>query len=306
MGTSDFAAVNLKKILDSSCREYQVLSVFTQPDKPKGRGYKLEASPVKKLALENNLDIQQPETLRDDKVVEFIKNLNPDLIVVIAYGKILTREILDIPSLGCINMHGSLLPKYRGAAPVQWSVINGDEYAGVTSMYIDEGLDTGDIIIQDKILIDPNETSGELMERLASVSAKTLIKTLEIIKNNTVTRKAQDESQVSFAPTLDKSLSNIDFNKPARELHNIIRGLNPWPVAKINYNNKNIKIYRSKIIDENNLLGKPGEIIDDKRFIVACARGSIEFLEIQAEGKKRLISKDFLVGNKIKIGDIIN
>lgn len=306
MGTSDFAAVNLKKILDSDSEKYKVVSVFTQPDRPKGRGYKLEASPVKKLALENNLQIQQPESLKESSVVEIIKDLNPDLIVVIAYGKILTREILDVPKLGCINMHGSLLPKYRGAAPIQWSIINGEKYAGVTSMFIDEGLDTGDIIIQDKILIDPDETSGNLMERLAGVSANTLIKTLEIIKNKSVTRKIQDESQASFAPTLNKSLATINFNKSARELHNMIRGLNPWPVAKISYNNKNIKIYKSFVVDEDGFFGTPGTVIDDKRFIVACSSGSIEFLEVQLEGKKKMMTKDFLIGNKIKLGDIIN
>lgn len=304
MGTSDFAAVNLRKILDSDF--YQIVSVFTQPDKPKGRGYKLEASPVKQLALKYNLDVMQPSTLKDDDVVKIIKSLEPDIIIVIAYGKILTRQILDIPKYGCINIHGSLLPKYRGAAPIQWSVINGEKYAGVTSMFMDEGLDTGDIIAQDKILIDPDETSGELMERLSIVSARTLMKTLEMIKDKTVTRKPQDESQVSLAPMLEKSLSFISFDKPARDLHNIIRGLNPWPVAKVNYNKKNIKIYKSKVIDESGFVGAPGEIVNEDRFIVACSEGSIEFLEIQLEGKKRMMSKDFLKGNKIKRGDIIN
>ena len=303
MGTPEFAAVSLKEIINQG---YDIKAVFTQPDKPKGRGYKLEASAVKKLAQELNLNVYQPATLRDSETVSLIESLAPDIIVVIAYGRILTKQILDIPKYGCVNIHGSLLPQYRGAGPVQWSIINGEKYAGVTSMFMNEGLDTGDMIIKDKILIDPDETSGQLMERLAPVGTKVLIETLKMIETGNVVRIPQDDNEATLAPMLDKSLSNIDFNKSAREIHNMIRGINPWPVAKINYSGKVMKVYKSKVIDDDLVKGIPGQIIDDKKFVVACKKGLLELLEIQLEGKKRMKSEDFLRGHKIKRGDIVS
>ena len=302
MGTPLFATISLESLISYG---YDIVAVFTNPDKPKGRGYKLESPPVKISALKYDIPVFQPKSLKDPQIVDLIKNFKPDLIVVIAYGKILPKQILDIPKYGCVNIHASLLPKYRGAAPIQWSIINGDKYSGVTSMFMNEKLDSGDIIIKDKVLINPDETSEELMERLAPIAAKNLLKTVNLIDNNSVIFTPQNENDVTFAPILSKSLSSINFNMPALTVHNLIRGINPWPVAKIIYKDKLIKVFRSKIVDLNSKKGVPGEIIDEKNFIVACQNGTIEFLEIQPENGKKMLSKDFLLGHKIKIGDII-
>lgn len=301
MGTPDIAVISLKALLKN---KYDIISVYTAPDKPRGRGYKIEESPVKKLAKEYNLEIHQPSTLKKLEEIELIEHFNPDLIVVLAYGKILPKSILSIPKYGAINIHGSLLPKYRGAGPIQWSIINGEKYAGVTSMFMDEGLDTGDIILQDKMLIDPNETSGELMERIAPLAAKVLLKTIKLIEAQTVIRIPQDGTKATFAPVLDKSLSAIRFNKSALEIHNLIRGLNPWPGARISYQGRFLKIYKTKIITQNNIFGTPGTLIDNKKFILACEEGSIELLEIQLPGKRKISGKDFLLGYNVKIGEI--
>lgn len=303
MGTPDFAAVSLKKLFDSG---YNIKAVFTPKDKPKGRGYKLEASPVKQLALKYNLPVFQPQNLKSAETIELIKGFNPDVIIVIAYGVILPKEILDIPKYGCINVHASLLPKYRGAGPVQWSIINGEEYTGVTTMFMDEGIDTGDIILKDELFIELNETAGELMGRLAILGSKVLLKTLDMLNDNTIVRTPQNNSQATLAPILEKSLSFIDFNKPALEVHNLIRGINPWPVAKVNLHGKMLKIYKSKIVERELVKGIPGTIIDSKEFIVACLKGSIALVEVQVEGGKKMLAKDFLRGHKINVGEIIN
>lgn len=302
MGTPDFAAVSLKELLKCG---YNIKAVFTPKDKPKGRGYKLEAPPVKQLALQYELPVFQPQNLKCSESVELIKSFDPDVIVVIAYGVILPKEILDIPKYGCINVHASLLPKYRGAGPIQWSIINGEKYAGVTTMFMDEGIDTGDIILKNELLIEPNETAGELMSRLAVLGSKTLLETLGMLSNNTVVRVPQNNSQATLAPILKKSLAFINFNKPALEVHNLIRGINPWPVAKVNLNGKMLKVYKSKVIEKDFIKGIPGTIIDNEEFVVACLKGSIALLEVQLEGGKKMLAKDFLRGHKVKVGEII-
>ena len=296
MGTPDFAAKSLKSLIDS---KYDVCAVFTQPDKPKGRGYKLTPSEVKKLALENNIEVFQPAKLKTGEAFDIIKELNPDIIVVVAYGKILPKEIIEFPKYGCINVHGSLLPKYIGAAPIQWSVINGERKTGVTTMYMDEGLDTGDMILKEETDILENETSGELYERLSVLGAKLLIKTIEEIENGSTKREKQDNNNFSYAPMLNKDMALIDWNKSADEIHNLIRGLNPWPIAFSYINGKRFKIYKSCI---SNLVGKiPGEVISEKPFVIACGENTaIELLEVQYEGKKRMSSEDFLRGYKIE------
>ncbi len=296
MGTPDFAAKSLKSLIDS---KYDVCAVFTQPDKPKGRGYKLTPSEVKKLALENNIEVFQPAKLKTGEAFDIIKELNPDIIVVVAYGKILPKEIIEFPKYGCINVHGSLLPKYRGAAPIQWSVINGERKTGVTTMYMDEGLDTGDMILKEETDILENETSGELYERLSVLGAKLLIKTIEEIESGSTKREKQDNNNFSYAPMLNKDMALIDWNKSADEIHNLIRGLNPWPIAFSYINGKRVKIYKSCI---SNLVGKvPGEVISEKPFVISCGENTaIELLEVQYEGKKRMSSGDFLRGYKIE------
>ncbi len=303
MGTPEIAAANLKNLLENG---FDISAVFTPPDKPKGRGYKLIACPVKQLATENNIDVYQPKTLKNSEAIDLIKKINPDLIIVVAYGLILPKKILEIPKHGCINIHTSLLPKYRGAAPAQWSLINGEEQTGVTAMFMDEGLDTGDIITYDETAIESEETSEELLQRLTKLSFKTILRALEMVKNNNVTRIAQDNSQATWAPILDKSLSYISFDKTATEVHNIVRGINPWPVAKVSFNNQMLKIYKTRVVNQNFTKGTlPGTIIDDKKFVIACRENAIELLEIQLENGKRMCTHDFLLGHKIKVGDVV-
>lgn len=307
MGTPQFAAVGLEKILSCNHNDYNIKAVFTPNDKPTGRGYNIKPSPVKQLALKYGLTVYQFQDLRGQESIDVIKKINPDVIVVIAYGVILPKEVLEIPVYGCINVHASLLPKYRGAGPVQWSIINGEKYTGVTTMFMDEGLDTGDIIFQDKILIGNNETSGELMERLAVLGSETLLKTLEMMKSGNIIRLPQNNDEATWAPMLNKSVAFIDFKKSAIEIHNLIRGINPWPIAKIKFNGKMLKIYKSEVIDEKTVENKkPGQIVDNKKFIVACGKGYIKLLEVQLEGGKRMNGEDFLRGHPIRSGNIIN
>ena len=228
MGTPEFAEASLQKLLET---EHRIVGVFTQPDKPKGRGYKLVAPPVKELAFAHNIPVYQPQKMRDGTALTILQELQPDLIVVVAYGKILPREILELPRYGCINVHGSLLPKYRGAGPIQWSVINGEEITGVTTMYMGEGLDTGDMILKKETPIGENETYGELHDRLKEIGAQALVETIALIEEGKAPREAQDDSLSSYAPMLDKQVARLNFSEDAKTLHNLIRGLSPWPVA---------------------------------------------------------------------------
>ena len=297
MGTPDFAKTSLAALIDAN---YKISAVFTQPDKPVGRHKILTPPPVKQLALENNIPVFQPERLRDSELVEQIKGYNPDVIVVVAYGKIIPEEILSI--CPCINVHGSLLPKYRGAAPIQWSVINGEKYAGVTTMFMDKGLDTGDIILKEKTEILEGETSGELYPRLAKIGADLLIKTVELIESGNAPRTPQDSEQATWAPMLSKEMAVIDFSKPASELASLVCGLNPWPVAYTFIDGKRFKIYRAKPIDKK---GKVGEIIDAKKLVVACGEGALELCEVQIEGSKAQSGEEFSRGRRLSNGDML-
>lgn len=292
MGTPDFSVPCLQALLDAG---YPVTGVFTQPDKPKGRGYQLAPPPVKEFALTQNLPVFQPKTMRDAETLEQLKGCNPDLIVVVAYGKLLPKEVLDLPRLGCINVHASLLPKYRGAGPVQWSIINGEEETGVTTMYMAEALDTGDMLESASLKIGENETADELMERLSHLGAELLISTVKKAEEGTLKPVPQDEALSTYVSMLDKEMARLDFNKPAREVHNLIRGLSSWPCAYTFYQGKRLKVYRSKL---SPMSGQPGELLDAKRFIVACRDGAVEFETVQYEGGKRMSGADFLRGKK--------
>lgn len=303
MGTPDFSVPCLEALINS---EYEVVGVFTQPDKPKGRGYELAPPPVKVCAVKNSIPVFQPKSMRDGEALEIIKSLNADLIIVVAFGKILPKEILESVKYGCINIHASLLPKLRGAAPIQWSILNGDTETGVTSMQMDIGLDTGDMLLKETIKIDDEMNAGELFDKLSELGAKVLIDTIKCVENRTLNPVKQDDSQSTYASILTKELCPIDFNKSARDVHNHIRGLSPWPVATTKINGKNLKIHKSKILDER-ISGVCGEIVDNNnRLVVCCGDGNcIEILELQAEGKKRTDSASYLRGNKIELGTIL-
>ncbi len=299
MGTPDFAVPSLQRLLDDG---YEIAGVFTQPDKPKGRGYKLAPPPVKELALLHQLPVFQPEKMKDGTALELLQKLAPELIVVVAFGRILPKEILELPRYGCINVHGSLLPKYRGAAPIQWSVLNGDHTAGVTTMYMAEGLDTGDMILSHRVEIGPDETSGELYARLAELGADALSETVRLIAKGEAPRTPQEDAASCYAPMLTKELARIDFTRSAAEVHHLICGMNPWPVAHTLLGGKLLKVYRARTADSS---GAPGCVIDPHRLIVGCGSGAVELLEIQAEGSKRMPAADYLRGHPIADGMIL-
>lgn len=296
MGTPDFAVPSLNQLIEDG---HEVVGVFAQPDKPKGRGYKLTPPPVKEAALKHNIPVYQPSKMRDGEALSILQELKPELIVVVAYGKILPKEILELPPKGCINVHGSLLPKYRGAGPIQWSVINGEKITGITTMYMGEGLDTGDMLLKEETPIEENETYGELHDRLSVIGAHCLGETLKQLEQGKLTATKQNDAEASYAPMLDKEIARLDFTKPARELHNQIRGMSPWPVAYTTLNGTLLKIHRAVVSAES---GEPGTLLDKKRMIVACGEGSLEFLEVQMAGSKRMSAADFLRGKQLAPG----
>lgn len=302
MGTPDFAAASLKKLLDE---EFNVVGVFTQPDKPKGRGMELAFSPVKELALANSLPVFQPTKMRDGTALETIKSLAPDILVVVAYGRILPDDILAVPQFGAINVHGSLLPKYRGAAPIQWSVLNGDEVTGVTTMYLAHDMDTGDIIYTQETEIGEFETSGELFDRLKDMGAELLVKTLRDIQAGTAPRTPQNHAEASYVTMLDKSLSPIDWTKDARGVIKWIYGMQPWPTATAELDGTVYKIFAAAYTNRHTEKA-PGSVISTGKegIEVACGKGeTIMIKELQAPGKKRMNAADFLRGHSIKISD---
>ncbi len=304
MGTPDFAIPTL----DALCKSgHNVMAVFTQTDKPKGRGMKLTPSPVKEYALTVNIPVYQPNSLKRETEIytPILRDLDPDCIVVVAYGKLLPPEVLEIPSMGCVNVHGSLLPKYRGAAPIQWTVLNGDEYGGVTTMLMAEGMDTGDMLLKEAVKVGDNETSAEYYDRLSYVGAELLIKTLDLLEKGEITPEKQNEAEATLAPMLSKELCPIDFTKSAKEVHSQINGLSDWPCATTVLEGKKLKIYRCEIVDTKLSSHTPGEIINEKDFTVACGVGSVRFAELQAEGSKRMPTKAYLLGKPIKKGTVL-
>ena len=310
MGTPDFAKESLEAVYNAG---YEILAVVTNPDRPKGRGMKMVESPVKEFAKEKGLEIYQPEKVKKNiEFIEELKKLNPDIICVVAYGKILPKEVLEIPKLGCINVHGSLLPKYRGAAPIQWAVLNGDKETGITTMYMDEGMDTGDMILKEKVTIGEDETTGELWNRLSKIGGELLVKTLKEIEKGSAPREKQGDN-FTVAPMLDKKMAKIDWeNKSAREIKNLVRGLNPIMGAYSFLNGKKIKIWKVAIAT-NKEKAKDVEKLKNGTVIVSNPKdglfikiknGVIKVLEIQGENAKRMPIQDFLRGNKIEVNSI--
>lgn len=299
MGTPDIAAVCLEKLINDG---FDIVGVYTQPDRPKNRGMKMTFSPVKEIAIANNYPVFQPETFKDETVVSELKQLKPDVIAVVAYGRILPQSVLDIPTNGCINIHASVLPAYRGSAPYQWAVLDGLKETGVTAQYMALKMDAGDVIGVSKTLIGENETAGELLDRLAVLGADLLSKTLKDVQNGVATATPQDENLVSFAPMLDKTMSPIDWTKTATQIHNHVRGLNPWPVATTELSGKRFKIYSTVTIDESTFAA-PGTVLGLTKtgLRVACGDGIIEIRVLQAEGGKRMSAPDYFRGHPLEV-----
>jgi methionyl-tRNA formyltransferase len=305
MGTPDFAVPCLQKVLDLG---HDVVGVFTQPDKPVGRKQILTPPPVKQLALEHNIPVFQPAKMRDGTALQMLQELRPDLAVVVAYGRILPPDLLAVPPLGCINIHGSLLPHYRGAAPIQWTVLNGEPTGGVTSMFMDEGLDTGDIILKKETPVGPDETSGELFDRLCLLGADCLAETLALIAEGKAPRTPQNHDEATLAPILNKEMARIDFSKTAREVHNLVRGMSPWPTAFTKCGEKLLKVHQSRLVPEleGQTCGQPGQLIGDgKDFVVACGSGALRLTVVQLEGKGRLDGETFLRGSRLEPGFVL-
>ena len=303
MGTPDFAVPCLKQIIDD---KYTVVGVVTQPDKPKGRGHKMVPPPVKECAVENGIAVFQPETLKNESILEELKSLAPDIIIVVAYGKILPEYILNYPKFGCVNVHASLLPKYRGAGPIQWSVINGEKVTGVTTMYMEKGLDTGDMIMKSETEIGDDETYGELHDRLSLLGAELLSKTMCEIAKCTAKREKQDDTLSCYAPMISKETGHIDWSKSGAEILNLIRGTNPWPMSYSLYEGVPMKIIKG--ILEKDVKGTEGEIIrsDKSGILVACGDGcGILIKEIQMQGSKRMDVASYLNGHDIKVNTIL-
>lgn len=303
MGTPDFAVPTLEAMIAAG---HEIVAVITQPDKPKGRGKAMACPPVKEKALEYNIPVYQPVKVRDGSFVDVLTKMQPDVIVVVAFGQILPGSILEIPRYGCINVHASLLPKYRGAAPIQWSIIDGEDKTGITTMYMDVGLDTGDMLLQEETMITPEDTGGSLHDRLSNIGGKLLVETLKQIEDGTIQRIKQDDSQSNYAKMLDKTLGLIDFNRSAVEIERLIRGLNPWPSAYTLYENKTLKIWKGKVL-EGVAEGQPGEIIRVTRdeIVIQTGNGALSVLELQLEGKKRMRAEAYLRGYEVTKGTIL-
>lgn len=305
MGTPKFAVYALESLISHG---YEIAAVITQPDKAKGRSKALIPTPVKECALKHDIPVYQPEKVRDSETVEMLKRLDPDAIVVAAYGQILPESILNIPKYGCINIHASILPKYRGAAPIEWAIIDGEKKTGVTTMYMEKGLDTGDMIEKAEVDIEPYDTGESLQNKLAEVGAELIISTLEALENKTAARTVQDDSASCYAHMLKKEMGNIDFTKAAVEIERLIRGLIPWPCAYTTIDGKSVKIYKAEVkkLDEKEQTAKPGEIIEvtKKTFTIACGVDALIIRSLQPEGKKQMDAASYLNGNKITVGMI--
>ena len=297
MGTPDIAATCLKKILADG---FDVVGVYTQPDRPKGRGMKMVYSPVKEVAIANNIPVFQPENFRSDEDVEALRQLRPDVVAVVAYGRILPQRVLDIPTKGCVNIHASLLPQYRGSAPYQWAVLDGLTETGVTAQHMALEMDAGDIIDVAKTPIGENETAGELLDKLAVLGADLLSRVLTKFENDDVAGVPQNEAEVSFAPMLDKAMCPIDWNKTARQVHNHVRGLHPWPVATMELKGQKFKVHATRIVEGK---GNPGEILGLNKtgLVIACGEGAVEIQQLQAEGGKRMAAPDYFRGHPLDL-----
>ena len=298
MGTPQFAVPTLQMLLD---RGEEVVAVVTQPDRPKGRGQQTQPPPVKELAVQHGIPVIQPLKVRVPEVIEEIRSYAPDLIVVIAFGQILPKALLDIPRHGCINVHASLLPRYRGAAPLNWCIINGERETGITTMMMDVGLDTGDMLLKRAIPIDPDEDASSLHDRLSLLGAETMAATLDLLARGELVPEKQDDSLSCYAPMLKKELGEIDWQQEPRTIKNLVRGVTPWPGAYTRLDGKTLKIFRTRTADGS---GTPGTVLQAGKngLEVACTGGSLVIEELQLEGKKRMTASDFLAGYKIAVG----
>ena len=303
MGTPDIAVGCLQKIIDE---KHDIIGVVTQPDKPVGRGKKMGMPPVKELALKYDLPVYQPIKARDEEFVKILKDLNPDLIVVVAFGQILPKSILDIPKFGCVNVHVSLLPKYRGAAPINWVIINGEDKTGVTTMYMDEGLDTGDMILTSEFELNDEITAGELHDIMKEEGAKVLKETIDLIEKGEAPRIPQNHEEFTYAPMMNKTLGQIDFSKSAKDIHNLVRGVNPWPSAYTTYKGQTMKIWKTKVLSESSDK-VPGTILKvDKEGIRVSTKDNVILIsEIQMPGKKRVLVEEYIKGNSIETNEIL-
>lgn len=301
MGTPDFSVETLKQIIAAG---HEVSLVVTQPDRPRGRGKKPSYSPVKEFAVEHNIPCFQPEKIRDESCIEILERENADIFVVVAFGQILPQRILDIPKYGCMNVHASLLPAYRGAAPIQWSVINGDPETGVTTMRMDAGMDTGDILLQERIRIAPDETGGSLFDKLAAAGGALCVKTLEQIQDGSIHPIRQDHEAATYTRMISKKDGQIDFSLPAKQIECLIRGMNPWPSAYTYIDQKILKLWNADVIIPKEQY-EPGEVFDVTKdsFCVAAGKDALKILSLQLEGKKRMDTADFLRGFSLKNGD---
>ena len=302
MGTPDFATGTLEEIVLAG---HEVVGVVTQPDKPKGRGKTLMPTPVKEVAMKYNLPVYQPKKVREPEFVEVLRGLKPDVMVVAAFGQIISKEILEMPKYGCINVHASLLPAYRGAAPIQWAVINGDKESGVTIMQMDEGIDTGDMIEKVVVPIAEDETGGSLFDKLSQAGAKLCVKVLQDLEDGKAVREKQpEESTTPYARMIDKKMGSIDWEKPAKEIEQLIRGLNPWPSAYTRLQGKTLKIWKAEVLLEQSQEA-PGQITEVTKdsIVVQTGQGRLKILELQLEGKKRMDAASFLRGYALKEGE---
>lgn len=307
MGTPDFSVQALEYIIKSN---HEVVAVVTQPDKKRGRGKEVQHTPVKECAMQHGIEVFQPLKIKTDEAVKRLRTYTADLFVVVAFGQILSKEILEMPKYGCINIHASLLPKYRGAAPIQWAIIDGERESGVTIMKMDEGLDTGDIMLKESIVLDGKETGESLHDKLMDLGAKLVLDAIEGIEQGTITYTKQDDSETCYAKMLDKSLGKIDFTQSAIEIERLIRGLNSWPSAYTYLGNKTLKIWDATVIDHkkqqdgNQKIGSILEITKDS-FTVQTGDGALRIQDLQLEGKKRMKVRDFLLGNQLQVGTML-
>ncbi len=303
MGTPDFAVPSLEALL----QHHEVVLVVTQPDKPKGRGKKMAFSPVKECALEHEIKVLQPAKVREEEFVEELRKYEPDLIAVTAFGQILSEDILSIPKYGCINVHGSLLPKYRGAAPMQWAIIDGEEVTGITTMYMAKGLDSGDMLLKGEVEITPEDTFETVHDKMAVVGANLLVETLQKLEDGTLQREEQNHDAATYAPMLTKETGHIDWSKTAKEIMNLIRGLNPAPAAYTIYENEVLKVFRAEKTDITAETEKCGKIVAvvKKGFVVKCGDGCLLVTEVQARGGKRMKADAYLRGHSMKVGILL-
>lgn len=298
MGTPDFAAASLEALIAS---RHEIQAVVTQPDKPKGRKGELTPSHVKVIAKREGIKVYQPLKVRDEEFVKTLRAYNPDVMVVVAFGQIIPLSILKMPKYGCVNIHGSLLPKYRGAAPIQWAVLDGEKETGITTILMDEGIDTGDILLKKTIKIDTDETSGSLFDKLKALGAETILETLDELEKGSITPTKQGESPTAYAKMLTKAMGLIDFTRSAKELDCFVRGMDPWPSAYTLLAGKTLKLWKVRAVEKS---GKAGSVIEigKESFTIACGEGAIEVLEVQLEGKKRMSAGDFLKGSTLNKG----